>query len=234
MKRVQYFFAECLPDTPGCPETEEMLILDRSLLENSWLFYVFNSTTIFSLEIDPDYVGTTLALLFRPFHPKTSATYKMCISKDSLPFHLLESDDFSKKHCSEKNSGDIHMEIVYPQSGTWYMAVTIQHHSPFLRSNFIFHAKTQTCLSCNNQGSCKIKSDIGVSYGYCDCDYGYTGFTCSDSSSLDVLAVCLLTISNIAFIPGIIVACSRRFYPEAVVYLFNMYCSTVRLHVNTK
>ena len=218
---------------------EPILRLSRSLLVNNWHHGNFNTSRIlnttrvyYSLEIDPDYVGTTVEFLVRPPHPKTNATYTMCISKDLLPSHSLESSDFSKKYCSERRDGDLRMEIVYPQSGTWYIAVTVKHPPPFQISNFAFYAKTKTCLSnCNNHGSCIIKSDIGVSYGLCVCDYGYTGFTCSDFSSLDLLAVCLLTISNIAFIPGVIVACRRRFYPEAVVYLFNMYCSTVRFHL---
>lgn len=121
------------------------------------------------------------------------------------------------------------MQVVFPQSGTWYITVTIKSHDPFT-SPFFFHAKTQPCLNeCEKHGSCVINSDIGISYGSCVCDYGYSGFLCSEYHSLDVLAVCLLTISNIAFVPGIVVACSRKFFPEAIVYLFNMYCSTVRL-----
>ncbi len=186
---------------------------------------------MYSLKLDPDYVGTTLTFLLWPFSPATIATYKMCITKDLLPF-----GEFSKKYCSEKSDGVLRMEVVYPQSGTWYITVIIQPHHPFSRTTFVLRAKTQTCLvnNCNKHGSCVIKSDIGVSYGLCDCHDGYTGFTCSGHHSLDLLAVYLLTISNIAFIPGIIVACSRKFYPEAIVYLFNMYCSTVRLHYDFK
>ena len=205
-----------------------MLILDRKGLANSWTFDLFNSTNVFSLKLHPDYVGTTLIFLVLPFHKTTGVTYRMCITKDLLPFN-----EFSKKYCSEKSGGVLRMEFVYPQSGTWYVTVHVYPHNMFLDSYVVFHAKTQTCLeSCKKHGSCVIKSDIGVSYGLCECDYGYTGFTCSSYQSLDVLAVCLLTISNIAFIPGIVVACSRKFYPEAVVYLFNMYCSTVRLNLN--
>jgi hypothetical protein len=212
-----------------------MFTLNRKILENTWQYYLFNSTNMFSLKLDPDYVGTTLTFSLSPFHDKTRATYKMCITRDLLPYDFVESDEFSKKNCSEKSDGVLRMKVLYPQSGTWYIAVTIEPHDPFSSSNFIFHAKTQTCLNdCNKHGSCVIKSDIGVSYGLCECDYGYSGFTCSDHHSLDILSVCLLTISNIAFIPGIVVACSRRFYPEAVVYLFNMYCSTVRLSLRIR
>jgi hypothetical protein len=223
-----YFIVECVSNSPECAEIQPMWTVDRKNLGNSWLFYLFNSTRVFSLKLHPDYVGTTLTFLLWPFHGQTNVTYTMCITKDLLPLNK-----FSKKYCREKSDGVLRMEIVYPQAGTWYITVHFQVHSHSKSNIMAFHAKTQRCLeSCNKHGSCVTKSDIGVSYGLCECDYGYTGFTCSSYQNLDVLAVCLLTISNIAFIPGIIVACSRKFYPEAVVYLFNMYCSTVRLYLN--
>ena len=184
---------------------------------------------MFSLKLDPDYVGTVLTLSLWPTRSTTTTTYRMCIMKDFQPIQSLKSSRFPTKYCSEKKEGVLTMEVLYPQSGIWYIAVIIQPRERFSESSFVIHASTKTCLSnCNNHGSCMRKDDIGVSYGLCVCDYGYTGFACSEHHGLDVLAVCLLTISNIAFIPGIIVACSRKFYPEAVVYLFNMYCSTVR------
>lgn len=217
-------------DRGGCKEIIAMRILSRRRLYNDWGYFLVNGTNIFSVDISPDYVGTTLTLSLRPYWHTTRATSKMCIVKDILPKQFdVEFHNFSKKHCSEASGNDIlSMEVVYPQAGTWYIVAMIQ--SPDI---FVINAKAHTCPSgCHKHGSCIVKSDIGVSYGVCKCDYGYTGFLCSDYHSLDVLAVCLLTISNIAFIPGIIVACFRKFYPEAVVYLFNMFCSTVCFSLN--
>ena len=72
-----------------------------------------------------------------------------------------------------------------------------------------------------------MANDVSISYGVCKCDYGYSGWTCAEYHGLDVLAICLLTISNIAFLPGIFLGWKRKFYPESIVYLFNMYSSTV-------
>ncbi|XP_028404418.1 post-GPI attachment to proteins factor 6-like [Dendronephthya gigantea] len=222
---------ECLLNTSECENIVPLSILVRRRLSVRLpnFLLVLNDTGTFSFKVEPDYVGSILTFVLWPlFQERQRTTRRVCISRDVLPFGVSKSREFFKKHCNETSDGVLRVNIVYPQSGTWYINVIIISHDLSPKPFFGFDVKTETCLSkCNNHGSCVVDSDIGVSYGVCVCDYGYSGFACSDYHGLDLLAVYLLTISNIAFIPGIVVACFRKFYPEAIVYLFNMYASTV-------
>jgi hypothetical protein len=60
---------------------------------------------------------------------------------------------------------------------------------------------------------------------------GYRGYGCTDSSQAHLSrylpSVLFLTLSNLMFIPAIIVAIYYRLYIEALVYFFNMFFSTV-------
>jgi len=63
---------------------------------------------------------------------------------------------------------------------------------------------------------------------------GYRGYSCEDDSeaaseTMQQLYTALLTLSNLGFIPAIIVACCRWYFVEAVAYLANMLFSTVSL-----
>lgn len=67
---------------------------------------------------------------------------------------------------------------------------------------------------------------------YCLFTLGWRGYGCNDGSraqtaSTEKVAVYLLTLSNLGFIPGIALAAYRRFYIEALVYTYNMFFSTV-------
>ena len=218
-------------DASSCLFIYKMTNVIRKRLNIQWQEFFLNTTrTIFSLAVLPNYVGTTLifaAMAANSTH--VNATYKMCIRKDYSPFDLLQST--SQLYCSSKNINDIIiMRIIFPQPGKWYIGIAIQSatHNPEF-AIIRFTAETNACLDtyCSGHGSCVVTNDIGISYGVCICDHGYSGWTCADYHGIDILAICLLTISNIAFLAGIIVAWKRKFYPEAVVYLFNMYCSTV-------
>ena len=60
----------------------------------------------------------------------------------------------------------------------------------------------------------------------------YRGITCDDDSqaesrSIQLLYTCFLSLSNLGFVPSIIIAVYRRYYVEAVVYFANMFFSGV-------
>lgn len=207
-------------------------IISRKDLNNYWGDFVFNASSVhfvFRLYIDEELVGTTLRFALTPISSYNNAKYKMCVTKDILPFHDKTSHEIFPQFCREKSRGALVIKVVYPQAGFWYVAIDIEEPSPIA----IFTADTQNCVhNCNQNGYCSVKSDIGISYEICTCKYGYSGLTCSTYRSLDILAICLLTISNIAFIPGIIIAFVKRFYAESIVYLFTMFSSTVRLNIN--
>jgi len=61
---------------------------------------------------------------------------------------------------------------------------------------------------------------------------GMMGYACTDDRfrhtySDELLAVLLLTLSNMFFIPSTVLAVYRRYYVEAAIYLITMFMSTV-------
>ena len=67
---------------------------------------------------------------------------------------------------------------------------------------------------------------------------GYRGYGCTDDSHSNLAkylpSVLFLTLSNLMFIPAIIIASYYRLYIEALVYFFNMFFSTVRYFLSMK
>lgn len=67
---------------------------------------------------------------------------------------------------------------------------------------------------------------------------GYRGYGCTDDTnaytSKSLSSVLFLTISNLMFLPAIILAIFRRLYIEALIYFFNMFFSTVRFEFKSQ
>ena len=90
------------------------------------------------------------------------------------------------------------------------------------------------CLgsSCGPYGRCVQYFSAGLIYSACVCHSGYTGWACTDdreamSTSLLIASVLVLTLSNLSFIPAIVLAFHRRFYPQCMMYFLTMIFSTV-------
>uniref|UniRef100_A0A3B3ZWX1 EGF-like domain-containing protein n=1 Tax=Periophthalmus magnuspinnatus TaxID=409849 RepID=A0A3B3ZWX1_9GOBI len=84
---------------------------------------------------------------------------------------------------------------------------------------------------CGTYGECRLIRSFTYLYAACSCKAGWSGWGCTDDSkalsiSRQVIAALMLTISNLFFIPAIVVAVKRHYITEASVYLYTMFFST--------
>ncbi|CAH2094756.1 unnamed protein product [Euphydryas editha] len=97
----------------------------------------------------------------------------------------------------------------------------------------VLSVSSHSCVNgrCSNHGNCGINTFSGLVMSFCACSSGYGGWDCSDDTRVDshfymLLAVLLLTLSNLLFIFSIYVATIRLYFVEAVMYAFTMLFST--------
>lgn len=139
------------------------------------------------------------------------------------------------------------VSIPYPEPGLWY--ITMQTYCylrddrlnkgqvyidcPSNKTAVYFGLASGSCVfgSCGRYGRCHQYISSGFIFSTCVCSVGYRGWGCTDgkkalASSELLLGTLLLTLSNIFFIPAIIVALRRKFYTEALLYFSTMFFST--------
>uniref|UniRef100_A0A3B3XC08 Uncharacterized protein n=1 Tax=Poecilia mexicana TaxID=48701 RepID=A0A3B3XC08_9TELE len=81
---------------------------------------------------------------------------------------------------------------------------------------------------CGPYGECRLLRSYTYLYSACVC---WKGWGCTDGSTAQsyarqLTATMLLTLSNLFFLPAIVVATRRSYITEAFVYLFTMFFST--------
>ncbi|KAI1896083.1 hypothetical protein AGOR_G00091150 [Albula goreensis] len=93
-------------------------------------------------------------------------------------------------------------------------------------------AYLSACIDdCGTYGECRLLRSYSYLYAACVCKAGWRGWSCTDNLtaqtySRQMAAALLLTLSNLLFIPPIVVAVYRCYIVEASVYLFTMFFST--------
>lgn len=128
------------------------------------------------------------------------------------------------------------VRIPFPQSGDWYLTLLLTCNSsdcdrmPVVA--VVAEVHVSACVEdCGPYGECRLLRSYSYLYAACSCKAGWSGWGCTDSSSAlsyrhQITATLLLTLSNLLFIPPILVAMQRCFFTEAAVYLFTMFFST--------
>ncbi|XP_043223792.1 post-GPI attachment to proteins factor 6-like isoform X2 [Amphibalanus amphitrite] len=136
--------------------------------------------------------------------------------------------------------------LPYPEPGDWYLTLAVRCYlqqeygretplvpCPENQTSLIFHIESAPCLqaSCGANGACYQYFSGGFVFSTCVCWAGYGGWGCTDSSRATpdfqlLLATLLLTISNVLFVPAVLLALRRRYFTEAFVYAFAMFFST--------
>ncbi|XP_029432619.1 post-GPI attachment to proteins factor 6 [Rhinatrema bivittatum] len=127
--------------------------------------------------------------------------------------------------------------LPYPESEKWYLALQVvcpwsQSECKGVSAKVVVSAYLSPCLNdCGTYGVCKLLRRHGYLYAACNCKAGWSGWSCTDSTSglsisQQLLATMLLTLSNLMFIPAIVVAAYRYHIVEASVYIYTMFFST--------
>ncbi|XP_067912260.1 post-GPI attachment to proteins factor 6 isoform X2 [Heterodontus francisci] len=131
------------------------------------------------------------------------------------------------------------LHVPYPETDRWYL--TLQILCPSDKGNqtcgkvsalVTVSTGLSPCIGdCGVYGECRLLQTHGYLYAACVCKAGWSGWSCTDDTNAQsyrqqMLATLLLTLSNLMFIPPIMIAVHRCYFVEASVYLFTMFFST--------
>ncbi|KAJ8246002.1 hypothetical protein GJAV_G00262600 [Gymnothorax javanicus] len=134
-------------------------------------------------------------------------------------------------------SPQVALRIPFPEAAMWYL--TLQTLCPANASDcgntsaiVVASVYLSACIDdCGTYGECRLLRSYSYLYAACVCKAGWRGWSCTDSVTAQsyarqMAAALLLTLSNLLFIPPILVAVYRCYIVEASVYLFTMFFST--------
>ncbi|XP_061056234.1 transmembrane protein 8B isoform X3 [Eubalaena glacialis] len=154
----------------------------------------------------------------------------MTCSKESLAGFLLTVSATSRV---------ARLRIPFPQTGTWFLTLrSLCGVGPrFVRCrNATAEVRLRTFLSpcvddCGPYGQCKLLRTHNYLYAACECKAGWRGWGCTDSADaltygFQLLSTLLLCLSNLMFLPPVVLAIRGRYVLEAAVYTFTMFFST--------
>ncbi|XP_053394085.1 post-GPI attachment to proteins factor 6-like [Mercenaria mercenaria] len=177
----------------------------------------------------------------------------ICLHRDVVPVNvdILHCENGYQGNVSSRapeGQGSHKVVVPYPQAGIWVLAMMMQCFKPPKNNNsdIVFMPcgavtaelnvtiATDACVEgeCSNHGRCINYLNGQVLCTTCRCNSGWRGYDCSDGSEVkdeseQLIELLLLTISNIVFIPAIILALYRKHYAEALVYTYTMVFSTL-------
>ncbi|XP_028980686.1 transmembrane protein 8B isoform X2 [Esox lucius] len=151
-----------------------------------------------------------------------------------------ESDSISGFLLSVNSSSNItKLRIPYPQTGTWYLSLRslcssgngFQLCSNVTAEVYLRSYLTPCINDCGTYGQCKLLRTNNYLYAACECKAGWDGWGCSDPSEaysygFQLLTTLLLCLSNLMFLPPVVIAVRSQYLLEASVYVFTMFFST--------
>lgn len=165
-------------------------------------------------------IGGTLD--FRVFN----STTQMCMSQTRPEDHFCENE--IKLYHNQS------FYMPQPSPGIWYIELTpLNCSSSPVSLNFTLSGCVNNCGQNDGRGECRTAYvNNGVLMSSCECKAGFKGIACSDSenamtSEYQLLELLLLTLSNLFFLPAIMISIHRRYWQEAIVFTIAMACSTV-------
>ncbi|KAG7523562.1 hypothetical protein JOB18_000010 [Solea senegalensis] len=128
------------------------------------------------------------------------------------------------------------VRLPFPQSATWYLTMQLMCNSSDCGNTSAVHVVPEFFVSacvedCGTYGECRLLRSYSYLYSACVCKAGWNGWGCTDDSTAQsylrqLTATLLLTLSNLFFLPVIVVAIKRSYFTEASIYIFTMFFST--------
>lgn len=134
----------------------------------------------------------------------------------------------------------IALKLPYPRAGLWFISLKTEcYHfdgrsfkTEICQSNstsILMSIKSNSCFEnqCGPHGKCNQFISGGLIFSTCICNSGWKGMDCTDGTdALDereiLINFLLLTLSNLVFVPALILALYRHLFTEAFIYLIAM------------
>ncbi|CAI5787992.1 8B isoform X1 [Podarcis lilfordi] len=131
------------------------------------------------------------------------------------------------------------LRIPYPQTGSWYLSLRLlcaadRGLEPCGNVTAEVYLRTylSPCINdCGPYGQCKLLRTNNYLYAACECKAGWSGWGCTDNTAafsygFQLLSTLLLCLSNLMFVPPVVIAVRSNYILEAAVYIFTMFFST--------
>ncbi|KAL3868998.1 hypothetical protein ACJMK2_041736 [Sinanodonta woodiana] len=179
-------------------------------------------------------------------------TILACLLRDRIPvyregeFCIGNGTSFELESQGSQSS---QVYLPYPEPGVWFISMVMKckaDNSSKANKSSAFQPCNQTSMvvlaqvmsepcmdgKCTDHGKCSVYLHGQVAYSSCQCEAGWRGYACTDGShavSIDVQLqeLLFLTLSNIFFLPPIILAIYRQHFLEAFVYAYTMVFSAI-------
>lgn len=163
-----------------------------------------------------------------------TAYYQKCIGDHQCLDALNESETLKVKEClmdskcTSRHHEMAHKFELHHKFATEQSVAT----GGSCNASAVFTVSSSPCVAgrCGRYGRCYHYMSGGFVFSTCLCIKGYRGWDCTEDSqvpsSLSILiALLLLTLSNLLFIPSIYFAVRRKYYTEGIIYFFAMFFS---------
>lgn len=160
--------------------------------------------------------------------------YQKCIRNEKCLNDLNESETLKVKEClmdskcTSRHHEMAHKFELHHKFATEQSVAT----DSSCNTSAVFTVSSSPCVAgrCGRYGRCYHYMSGGFVFSTCLCIKGYRGWDCTEDSQVPssfsiLLALLLLTLSNLLFIPSIYVAMRRKYYTEGVIYFFAMFFS---------
>ena len=195
------------------------------------------------LNVDFDLSVNNVSVIACIKHGRISSSLHSCLNKLQVnSSNLNEHTQISRAFIPYPKSGHWFVSIVafchknhaLPSHGLSHQSRPIgQDYKDCDRpySSVLLNIRSASCNACpEKRGTCRNQLQNGVVFSYCECRPSYYGFECKerDDNYMDEVQQQLLTellvlsLSNVLWLPVIIIAFYKSLWVESLIYIFTM------------